>query len=274
MISAAIGLRYIYALNTYEGHIENIRINPIFPALGWTGQMRSAPSAFEDLYIFTGDATFLGLAAATSNMAVDAKQTGSGLTPILSLHLRPLEALNVSAKYEFKTKLELTNGTTEDDTGMFPDGAKMRNDIPAILSLGVEYALIPRLRTSISINYTFDKDANWGGREKLVESNTWDFGVGVEYDVTKSIALSGGYLRMKFGLSADYQQDSTFMLSNHCFGVGGRIRMGEKLDIDIGGFLMNSQDFSKTVSYGLLGSYLEKYETTTFGFSLGLGYHF
>jgi long-subunit fatty acid transport protein len=236
--------------------------------------MRSAPSAFEDLYIATGDTTFLGLAAATSDVAVDAKQTGSGFTPILSLHLRPVRALNVSAKYEFKTKLELTNKTTEDDTGMFPDGVKTRNDIPAILSLGVEYALIPRLRACLSFNYTFDKDANWEGREELVESNTWDFGAGVEYDVTKSMTLSVGYLRMKFGLSADYQQDSTFMLSNHCFGVGGRIRWSEKLDVDIGGFLMNSQDFSKTVSYGPLGSYLEKYESTTFGFSLGLGYHF
>jgi long-subunit fatty acid transport protein len=274
MVSAAVGLRYIYALNTYEGDIANIQINPIFPALGWTGQMRSAPSAFDDLYTVTGDATFLGLAAATSNMAVDAKQTGSGLTPILSLHVRPVEALNISAKYEFKTKLELTNTTTADDTGMFPDGGKMRNDIPAILSLGVEYALITRLRASISFNYTFDKDANWEGREKLVDSNTWDFGVGVEYDVTKSIAVSAGYLRMKFGLSADYQQDSTFMLSNHCFGVGGRIRSGEKLDIDIGGFLMNSQDFSKPISYGLLGSSLEKYDMAALGFSIGLGYHF
>jgi len=274
MVSAAVGLRCIYALNTYEGHVENIQINPIFPVLGWSGQMRSAPLAFGDLYTLTGDTTFLGLAAATSNMAVDAKQTGSGFTPILSLHVRPVEAVNISAKYEFKTKLELTNTTAKDDTGMFPDGAKMRNDIPAILSLGVEYALIPRLRTSVSFNYTFDKDADWEGREKLVESNTWDFGVGVEYDVTKSVALSAGYLRMKFGLSADYQQDSTFMLSNHCFGAGGRVRLREKLDIDIGGFLMNSQDFSKMISYGLFGSYLEKYGTTTFGLSLGLGWHF
>jgi long-chain fatty acid transport protein len=274
MVSAAAGLRYIYAVNTFEGHIENIQINPVFPALGWSGQMRSAPSAFEDLHAVTGDAAFLGLAAATSDKTVDAKQTGSGFTPILSLHLRPVEALNISAKYEFKTKLELTNTTTIDDTGMFPDGVKRRNDIPAILSLGAEYALIPRLRASVSFNYTFDKDANWESREKLVDSNSWEFGTGVEYDVTKSIALSAGYLRMKYGLGADYQQDSTFLLSNHCFGVGGRIRLREKLDIDIGGMLMNYQDFSKTISYGLLGSSLEKYELTTFGFSIGLGYHF
>ncbi|MDH7513905.1 MAG: hypothetical protein QHH14_13240 [Clostridiales bacterium] len=89
IISAAAGVRYIYAVNTYEGKIENIQINPTFPALGWTGQMRSAPAAFNTLYTATGNTTFLYYAAATSDMAVDAKQVGSGYTPILGLHFPP-----------------------------------------------------------------------------------------------------------------------------------------------------------------------------------------
>jgi long-subunit fatty acid transport protein len=274
MVSGAVGFRYIYAVNTYEGHIKDIQINPTFPALGWTGQMRSAPTAFGTLYAATGDPTYLGYAAATSNMVVDAEQTGSGFTPILSLHLRPVAGLNISAKYEFNTKLELTNKTTTDDTGMFPDGVKTHNDIPAILSLGVEYALLPQLRASVSFNYTSDKNANWDGREKFVDSNSYDLGIGIEYDVTKSISVSAGYLRTMYGLSADYQEDSSFELSSHAFGLGGRLRVGEKLDIDIGGFLVSYQDFTKTIAYGLLGAYPEKYQQTTSGFSIGLGYHF
>jgi long-chain fatty acid transport protein len=267
MVSGAVGFRYIYAANTYEGHIQNILINPNFPAYGFTGQMLPAPTIF----------TAIGrpdYAAMTSNMAVDAEQTGSGFTPILNLHLRPVEGLNISAKYEFNTKLELTNKTTKDDTGMFPDGVKTRNDIPAILSLGVEYALLPQLRASVSFNYTFDKNANWDGREKFVDSNSYDLGIGIEYDVTKSISVSAGYLRTMYGLSADYQEDSSFELSSHAFGAGGRLRLGEKLDIDIGGFLVSYQDFSKTISYPPFGSYPEKYQQTTSGISIGLGYHF
>ena len=267
MISGAIGFRYIHAVNTYEGHIQNILINPVHPLINPTGQMLPAPTIFTAI----GQPAY---AALTGNKAVDAEQTGSGFTPILSLHLRPVEGLNISAKYEFNTKLELTNKTAKDDTGMFPDGVKTRSDIPAILSFGMEYALMPQLRASLSFNYTFDKNANWDEREKFVDSNTWDLGIGIEYDVTKSISVSAGYLRTKYGLSADYQEDSSFELSSHTFGLGGRLRVGEKLDIDVGGFLVNYQDFSKTITYPSIGAFPEKYQQTTSGFSIGLGYHF
>jgi len=268
MVSGAIGLRYIYAVNTYEGHIQDIKINPIHPLINPTGQMVSAPTFFTTI----GQATY---AALTGNQAVDAEQTGSGFTPILSLHLRPVEGLNISARYEFNTKLELTNKTTKDvNPPMFANGAKTRSDIPAILSFGVEYALMPQLRASVSFNYTFDKNANWDGREKFVDANTWDFAVGFEYDVTKSISLSAGYLRTKYGLSADYYEDSSFELSSNTFGLGGRLRLGEKLDIDLGGFLASYQDFTKTIVYPSIGSFPEKYQQTTTGISIGLGYHF
>jgi long-chain fatty acid transport protein len=267
MVSGAVGFRYIYAVNTYEGHIKDIMINPVHPLINPTGQMVSAPTFFTTI----GQPAY---AVATGNKAVDAEQTGSGFTPILSLHLRPVEGLNISAKYEFNTKLELTNKTTNDDTGMFPDGVKTRSDIPAILSFGVEYALMPQLRASVSFNYTFDKNANWDGREKFVDSNSYDLGIGIEYDVTKSIAVSAGYLRTKYGLSADYQEDSSFELSSHAFGLGGRLRLGEKLDIDLGGFLVNYQDFTKTITYPSIPAFPEKYQQTTSGFSIGLGYHF
>jgi long-chain fatty acid transport protein len=265
--SAAYGFRYITATNTYEGHIQNILINPNFPAYGLTGQMLPAPQVF----------TLIGqpaYAALTSNKAVDAKQTGTALTQIFSLNLRPVEGLNISAKYEFNTNLELKNKTTKDDTGMFPDGVISHDDIPAIFSFGVEYALMPQLRASFSYNLTFDKSAYWQGREKLVDANSYDLAFSLEYDVTKSISVSAGYLRTKYGLSADYQEDSSFELSSNAFGVGGRLRLGEKMDIDLGGFLVNYQDFTKTISYPSIGTFPEKYQETTTGFSIGLGYHF
>ena len=277
MVSGALGFRYIYAVNTYEGHIKDIMINPLHPLINPTGQMISAPTFFTTI----GQPVY---AAATAPMAVDAEQTGSGFTPIFSLHLRPVEGLNISAKYEFNTKLELTNKTTKDiNPPMFPDGLKLRSDIPAILSFGVEYALMPQLRASVSFNYTFDKNARWEERDAKgiisnradeVDSNSYDLGIGIEYDVTKSISVSAGYLRTKYGLSADYYEDSSFELSSHTFGLGGRLRVGEKLDIDVGGFLVNYQDFTKTITYPSIGAFPEKYQQTTTGFSIGLGYHF
>ena len=265
--SAAYGLRYIYATNTYEGHIQDILINPIHPLINPTGQMLPAPTIFTAI----GQPAY---AALTGNKVVDAKQTGTALTQIFSLNVRPLKELNISARYEFNTNLEVKNKTTKDDTGMFPDGVISHSDIPAIFAIGVEYALMPQLRASFSYNLTLDKGAYWQGREKLVDSNSYDLAFSLEYDVTKSISVSAGYLRTKYGLSADYQEDSSFELSSHAFGVGGRLRLGEKLDIDLGGFLVNYQDFTKTIAYPSIGAFPEKYQQTTAGFSIGLGYHF
>ncbi|NQU86068.1 MAG: aromatic hydrocarbon degradation protein, partial [Mariniphaga sp.] len=67
---------------------------------------------------------------------VDTKQTGAGITPILGINITPIENLNIGIKYEFQTTLTLTNETTVDDVGLFPDGQESASDLPAILSVG------------------------------------------------------------------------------------------------------------------------------------------
>jgi len=146
IISVAAGVRYINAVNTYEGSINNVMINPGHPLINPTGAMLPAV----DFFNLIGQP---GYAAMVSNKAVDVKQTATGITPILSLNIRPNDNLNIGIKYEFNTKLELVNETTADDIGIFPDKGKTHNDIPAILSFGLEYAIIPELRASISTNY-------------------------------------------------------------------------------------------------------------------------
>jgi len=280
MFSVAGGVRYISAKNNYTGHIEAVMINPNFPAYGLTGQMVSAPAVFTLL----GQAPY---AAKTSNKYVDADQTGTGFTPILSLNVHPAEGLNISAKYEFNTKLVLTNETTKDDVNMFPNGQTNRSDIPAILSFGIEYALMPELRAMVSLNYFFDRSAQWDqrveqdgqevilNRADFVNSNTFDLGIGLEYDVNKMFTVSAGYLWTRFDLSADYQSDISHEIPNSTVGAGVRIRLGEKLDLDLAGiYTIYSSGSQKTIDYGPFGQWLEKYDRTNYAFAIGLGYHF
>jgi long-subunit fatty acid transport protein len=75
---------------------------------------------------YTATATLLG------DQTADVAQTGSGITPIISVNISPSENLNVAIKYEMATKLDLKNKTVKDlligytATGtqitMFPDG--------------------------------------------------------------------------------------------------------------------------------------------------------
>ncbi len=276
MVSAAFGIRYVHAVNKYEGGIKEIQINPVFPLLGWTGQMRSAPAAFSTLYSATGNPTFLYYAAATSDMAVDAKQVGSGLTPIVGLHLAPMENLKVSFRYEFNTKLELENQPTKDDVGMFPAGEKERSDIPPTLALGAEYLLSPKFRISGSYTLFMEQETNWEDREKLLDGNSYDLAFGLEYDVSNALTLSTGYIYTKSGAGANYQTDLSFDLGANTFGVGARLRLSPHIDIDIGGIYVAYTDFTKkniAAPSPLLPAYTETYKQSTYGFALGLNFH-
>lgn len=269
MVAVAAGVRYISAVNTYEGSINNVMINPGHPLLNPTGAMLPAV----DFFNMIGQPAY---AAMVSNKTVDVKQTGTGITPLLSLNIRPNDSLNIGIKYEMNTKLELVNETTVDDVGIFPDGEKTRNDIPAILSFGLEYALMPEFRTSISANYFFDKNADWDGAEEFVDSNSYDIALGLEYDLTDAILLSAGYLRSQLGLSEEYQSDFSHELTSDTFGFGGRLSVGENFNLDLGGIITSYKEAERTYTdpNPLIGSYLEKYQRTTWALTAGLGFHF
>ena len=117
-------------------------------------------------------ATATATSTLVADQAADVEQTGSGITPFLSVIISPSENLNIAIKYEMATKLELTNNTKQDlligyETNgtpitMFPNGAKTRNDMPAMLSVGVDYKLSESLRLALGTNYFFDKAADYG----------------------------------------------------------------------------------------------------------------
>ncbi|MFC2141535.1 OmpP1/FadL family transporter [Acidobacteriota bacterium] len=275
VFAMAAGFRYIIAENTYEGAIENIMINPLHPLINPSGAMMPAAQFFTV-------AGFPAYAAQVQDKAVDVKQTGNGFTPILGLNLRPSEKLNIGIKYEFNTKLELENNTTKDDTGMFPDGQKSQNDIPAILAVGIEYSVLEQLRAHFSFNLFFDKNADWDGREELVNSNTYDLAFGLEYDITNAFLLSAGYLHTQIDVDNAYQTDLSHELTSDSFGGGGRFTISDRLDLDLGVLYVSYKDDEQDISYSLetplgnipLGSFPEKYSRTTWAFALGIGYRF
>ena len=266
MFSAGVGLRYISATNTYEGSIENIMINPCIPFINPGCDMISAYQLFT-LFNMTNEA------AMVSNKSVDAKQTAAGFTPILSAHISPIENLNIGLRYEFNTKLEFENQTTTDDTGLFPDGETFRSDIPAILAVGAEYDIIPELKAGVSFTMCFDKNADWEGREDDVNSNSIEISPALEYGLTDNIKLSAGYMWSQIDVSDDYQTDLSHELSSHALFFGGRYILNENLSFDIGGTWVSYLDSETTIDYGLLGSYGENYQRTTWAFGIAVNYH-
>jgi len=218
-------------------------------------------------------------AAATADMEVDADQTGTGYTPIFGANLTFGEKLNIGIKYEFRTKLTLTNKTKVDGSGLFTDGNKIRSDIPAILSVGFGYKVLPQMRVSAGMHYYFDKDAiieKAPGVKKDIEGNLYEIAFGGEYDITDKILISAGYLYSKTGVGQGYQTDLSHSLSSNTIGFGGAIKVSEKMELNLGMlYTMYSSD-NRSINYTSYGvaSAQETYNRTNVGFAIGVDYHF
>jgi len=223
-----------------------------------------------------------GYAALTSDKEVDAIQTGTAFTPIIGANLTFGEKLNVGIKYEFRTSLTLTNDTKVDGTGLFPDGGKLRYDIPAILSAGFEYKALENLRVAGGFHYYFDKDAvieSAPGVKKEIDGNLYEFAAGLEYDITDRILVSAGYLYAKTGVGKGYQTDLTHSLTSNTVGFGAMFKVNENLALVLGALYTMYNPDSKYIdysSYGIPGitEAKEIYSRTNIGFAIGAAYKF
>lgn len=212
--------------------------------------------------------------AKLGDKTVDTKQTGAGFTPIIGFDIS-LEKLNIGLKYEFQTTLELTNETTKDDMGLFPDGGKSRSDLPAILAAGAEYKVSDALKVSGSYTLYFDKNVNWGKniylQDRTIDKNYVELALGLEYKLNDAFALSAGYLNSNMGVSEQYQSDFSYANDSYTVGLGFQWNMNKRLVLDAGMMLTTYKDDTKSFT-DALGTYQESYGKDTFGFGIGIGY--
>lgn len=228
-----------------------------------------------------GAAKMTGLAAKTGDVEVDAVQKGTGYTPILGANLTLAEKLTIAIKYEFLTKIELTNETTVDGSGLFTDGEKTRSDMPALLSIGASYPLTDKLMASVSYNYYFDKTANYGKKKagefvtnkSVIDKNYFELSTGLEYNITDKFLVSAGYLLAKTGVSEAYQSDLSYSLTSNTVGFGGQYKITDGIAVNLGGLNTFYSDGQKHFDH-MLGTTVipvtEDYAKTTWIVSVGL----
>jgi long-chain fatty acid transport protein len=232
---------------------------------------------------FTANAaTMTGYAASTADIYVDAEETGMGFTPILSLNISPSDKFNFSVKYEFKTKLELKTKVKDNKGGgVFTDGTKVIADLPAILSLGVQFKPVEKLLLAGSFNYYFDKKVDYDGSDlidiNMIDHNFLEYGLGAEYGVTDKFRVSAGWLGTKTGVNSNYQSDMDFDTNTNTIGAGFGYRILPLIDLNIGGQYTLYADGSKTFNH-MLGTIpvpvTETYKKKTWVVGVGLDFYF
>lgn len=247
------------------------------------GYTQSATEAAGGAYIFGGQ-------------EADVEQTGNGITPIIGANLSFMEdKINIGIKYEFKTEMELTNKTvagkgfvvgftaTGTPVEMFPDGAKTNADMPAQLTVGVNYKFTDDFSAQVGYHTYFDKGTGWkltredaNGNDveykvgDFIDNNYWELGVGFEYNISEQLLISAGYLRAQTGVKPlIYDDDISYSLSSNTFGLGGAYKINDKLTLQLGGYY--TAYTPETLQYA---DYEQKYEKNNLAFAIGLDFTF
>lgn len=220
-----------------------------------------------------------------ANLELNCDQSGWGLTPILGIDAK-LGRWNLAAKYEFKTNLNIENktnvlevpaGTLEAIMKPYADGEQTPSDIPAFLSVAAGYEILPNLRASVEYHFFDDKHAGMlNDRQKTLKHGTHEYLAGLEWDITKRLTVSGGYQRTNYGLSDEFQTDTSFYCDSYSLGFGARVNLTQAWSIDVAYFWTHYDKYTKEVaSYngtGLSGT--DIYYRTNKVFGLSLNYKF
>ena len=241
-LSAAVGVRANYYDGYYRGHV----IADNHPMLG-------------------------RLAA----LELDVTQRGWGFAPIVGVNFHK-GPLTLAARYEFRTKINVPNKTKTLNAGLgdavtallmqtdpaslqaigaslaaktvaYQDGEKTRYDMPALLSVAAGYEFSPKFRGTVEYHFFDDKHAKMANdRQKHLTHGTHEFLAGVEGDVNDKWTLSCGVQRTDYGLSDDYQQNTSFACDSWSIGLGAAVNLTPKLRLNAGYFVTIYEDYTKT----------------------------
>jgi long-chain fatty acid transport protein len=348
-ISVAVGMRFVSASNKYKGHINNISINPTYPAFGAftggmvlasdfftagqtyltavSGQLATTASQLQPIITggggsvplssgtavgltavqvatlqgtvvalggnptgmtiaqtqgfisanatgYAGKAAIMGAnAAGTQNVSVYATMSGTGITPIISVDYSPTEQLNLSARYEFKTKIDLKTKVAPNMGGpLFINDSIGVGDLSASLSLGATFRPTEKLMLTASFNEYFDKNVKYDGRTDEIDKNFLEFGLGVEYALTEKLRISGGWSHTTTGVNKNYQSAMSFSTNTNSFGGGFGYRITPMIDLNLAFQRAFYAEGSKPFSD--IATYTETYNKSTWMIAAGLDFSF
>ena len=287
------GKQYIYGgqLNFTYKILDNLSAAAGIRANYYDGYYRG--------HVIAKDHPLLGEVA---KLLLDVDQKGWGFTPLVSLafHQGPL---TLSARYEFRTKVNPKNDTNVLDAGLgtstiaalmaadpqgamaklqalkttldayttpYQDGAETRYDMPALFVFAAGYEFTPKLRAALEYHFFDDKNAKMANdRQKTLSHGTHEFLAGVEYDINKKFTISCGGQRTDYGITEEYQQNTSFACDSWSIGMGGAWNINEKMRLNASYFISIYSDNKKTTSYGI-----ETYSRTNNVIGVGLDYKF
>ncbi len=172
-------------------------------------------------------------------------QTSVGIAPVIGIDWK-YKNFNFAAKYEFKTQIRMKNESTLNKASAIPavnkfrDNEKVNEDQPALLTLGAQWSPIDAVRINAGWHHFFDKDADWyNNTQEQLKSNTNEFLLGGEWDVTDKLTVSAGGQLTRYGLTDEYMNDMSFVVNSYSIGFGFSYKIKDYITLSAAYFQTN-----------------------------------
>jgi len=275
------GVRLLYASANYFGYVKNISFQmasnsqtsmvsaPTFfenvaaTSLETAGKLEQAAS----MYSTAGDAQtaaayqqkaatleatakqMAGYSVSTQDIELNCDQQGWGIAPIIGVDYK-IGKLNLASKFEFKTRLRLQNESANSASAesisalsTFADGKSVADDMPALLTVGAQYEILPSLRVMAGYHHFFDIDTKQFTSEDMGDTNEYLFGA--EYDINKKLQVSAGIQRTDYSQTDDHLNDISFSLDSYTWGFGFGYQVSDAVKINAAYFQTDYSDWNK-----------------------------
>jgi long-subunit fatty acid transport protein len=180
-------------------------------------------------------------------------QSSVGVAPIVGIDYKLNEHFNFAAKYEFKTQIRMKNESTLNEASeldivnKYRDGEKVNEDIPALLTVGVQYSPINVVRINAGYHHYFDKDATWyNNSQELLSHNTNEFLLGAEWDTTEKLTFSAGGQLTRYGMTDEYINDISFVVNSYSIGFGFNYKLSKVVTVKAAYFQTYYSNYDRT----------------------------
>lgn len=264
------GVRALYGTASYKAKISDIRVNtdngPV--AFGdFLDGIHQKYATLKGMYDLYGEQTpqpFLtaykqmdaamptinSLEAYRDGINLQSDQTGFGLAPIIGVDYKTGN-FNFAAKYEFRTKMSMKNKSTVSEpmsitaVNQFVDGTSIREDSPALLTVGGQWSVLPNVRLNAGYHHFYDKQSKkYDNKQDLLSKGTDEYLGGVEWDPIEKLTVSGGFQITDYGITDSYMNDISFVVSSWSFGLGAKYQISDKVAVNVAYFKTNYDTYT------------------------------
>lgn len=163
---------------------------------------------------------------------LDAEKKAFGGGAVFGIDLFPSKYINLAAKFETPVRLEFKTETDSTFSGLFPDGEKKREDLPAVAGCGVNFYPVDGLSIGTSFTLYLNKTGKNETYDEKGYRNGFDWGLGADYSVNSFLLIGCGFQYAETG-GAGKSDYYAYPLDSRCYAAGIKLFPSDNLRLGL-----------------------------------------